>query len=181
MRAGNDSDREIRANIKGEWYLIEPGKSIDVEDPDVLSTLGEYGATIERADLQRAHAEAAEMARAENSKTASANASTADIEARQRQVTTDVATGAVVDPNAEVTAARGTEPIPGTSADPATTDADGDGDAEVKLTGEALDEALTTRGLPKTGSADEKRQRVAEYDKAQAELQDGSTGQSSTS
>ncbi len=36
------------------------------------------------------------------------------------------------------------------------------------LKGEALDKALEDRGLPKTGSADEKRARVAEHDAAQA-------------
>jgi hypothetical protein len=35
---------------------------------------------------------------------------------------------------------------------------------EVELKGEALDAALEERGLPKTGSADEKRARVAEHD-----------------
>lgn len=40
--------------------------------------------------------------------------------------------------------------------------ADG-GDGEL-LRGEALEDALEERGLPKTGSADEKRRRVAEYD-----------------
>ena len=182
MRVGNDSGREIRANIKGEWYCIEPGKSIEVDDPAVVSTLGQYGATIDRAELQAADAEAAEAARAQNSKTASANASTADIQARQAQVTTDVATGAVVDPNAEVTAARNADPIPGTAPagdDPEATiragEAGDNGEAE-KLTGADLDKALTDRGLPKTGNADEKRARVAEYDKAQAELQAGQTG-----
>jgi hypothetical protein len=37
---------------------------------------------------------------------------------------------------------------------------------EVELKGEALDKALEERGLPKTGSADEKRARVAEHDAA---------------
>jgi hypothetical protein len=37
---------------------------------------------------------------------------------------------------------------------------------EVELKGEALDAALEERGLPKTGSADEKRARVAEHDAA---------------
>jgi hypothetical protein len=32
------------------------------------------------------------------------------------------------------------------------------------LKGEALDQALADRGLAKTGTADEKRERVAEYD-----------------
>lgn len=181
MRVGNGSGREIRANIKGEWYCIEPDKSIEVDDPEVVSILGQYGAQIDRAELQRADAEAADAARAQNSKTASAVASTADIQARQAQVTTDVATGEVVDPNAEVTAARNAEPIPGTAPagdDPnAVIDGENAGDGEPeKLTGADLDEALTARGLPKTGTADEKRNRVAEYDKAQAELNgDGST------
>lgn len=35
---------------------------------------------------------------------------------------------------------------------------------EVELKGEALDAALDERGLPKTGTADEKRARVAEYE-----------------
>lgn len=39
---------------------------------------------------------------------------------------------------------------------------------EVELKGQALDDALEARGLPKTGTADEKRARVAEYD-AQAQ------------
>lgn len=37
---------------------------------------------------------------------------------------------------------------------------------EVELKGEALETALEERGLPKTGSADEKRARVAEHDAA---------------
>jgi hypothetical protein len=37
---------------------------------------------------------------------------------------------------------------------------------DVELKGEALDAALEERGLPKTGSADEKRARVAEHDDA---------------
>lgn len=41
-----------------------------------------------------------------------------------------------------------------------------DGDEDV-LRGEALDAALEERGLPKTGSADEKRARVAEHDEAE--------------
>jgi hypothetical protein len=39
-------------------------------------------------------------------------------------------------------------------------------ESEVELKGEALDKALEERGLPKTGSADEKRARVAEPDAA---------------
>ena len=35
---------------------------------------------------------------------------------------------------------------------------------DVELKGQALEEALDERGLPKTGSADEKRARVAEHD-----------------
>lgn len=166
MKAGNDTDREIRANIKGEWYCIEPGKSIEHDDPVVISTLGEYGAAISQAELQQANAEAADMARAENSKTASAVASTADIEARRAQVTVDHATGAVVDPNAEVTIARNADPIPGTQGVPPVTEAT---PAE-ELKGAELEAALKDRELPTTGTADEKRERVAAYDKAQAEL-----------
>ena len=39
-----------------------------------------------------------------------------------------------------------------------------DSDDAEELKGEALDAALEERGLPKSGTADEKRQRVAEYD-----------------
>lgn len=166
MRAGNGSDREIRANIAGEWYCIEPGKSIDVTDPNVLTVLGEYGAEISARELEEALEGAAQAARAQNSKTASANASTADIEARHAQVTTDVATGAVIDPNAGVVADRTADPVPGTGDTPPVTEQP---PAE-ELKGEALDKALEDRGLPKTGTAPEKRDRVAEYDKAQAEL-----------
>lgn len=172
MRAGNGSDREIRAQIKGEWYCIEPGKDIDVT-PEVASILGEYGADISQADLQAANAEAADLARAQNSKTASANASTADIEARRAQVTTDVATGAVVDPNADVVTAPNADPIPGTSDGPAT----GDAPAAGELKGAELDQALKDRDLPTSGTADEKRARVAEFDKAKAELDQQAAGQ----
>lgn len=39
---------------------------------------------------------------------------------------------------------------------------------DVELKGQALDDALEERGLPKTGTADEKRARVAEHDAAAA-------------
>lgn len=40
----------------------------------------------------------------------------------------------------------------------------GEQDGEEELKGQALDDALEERGLVKTGTADEKRARVAEYD-----------------
>lgn len=43
-------------------------------------------------------------------------------------------------------------------------DDDDDADGDVVLKGKALDEALEERGLSKSGTADEKRARVEEYD-----------------
>lgn len=46
--------------------------------------------------------------------------------------------------------------------DPATSTTDTDADADAEPKGEALDQALRDAGLPLTGSADEKRARLAE-------------------
>jgi hypothetical protein len=45
-------------------------------------------------------------------------------------------------------------------------------DEAAKLKGQALDEALEKRGLPKTGTADDKRAAVADYDAANPEPTD---------
>jgi uncharacterized protein (UPF0210 family) len=52
------------------------------------------------------------------------------------------------------------------SVSPATSTASTTDDAELK--GQALEDALKERGLPSTGTADEKRARVAEHDQAGA-------------
>lgn len=62
---------------------------------------------------------------------------------------------------ADVIAAGGPD-LPSGQTDPDNPDPE----PEVELKGEALDAALEERGLPKTGSADEKRARVAEHDAA---------------
>lgn len=73
---------------------------------------------------------------------------------------------------AHATAATDGTPVTVTDAekadqpDPLPTGADPAPGADVELKGEALDAALDERGLAKTGTADEKRARVAEHDEA---------------
>lgn len=73
---------------------IPAGETVDVEDYVEASTLIEYGATADRDDLDAARDLWAKRNRAENSRTASAAASEAEIVAR-RQATVDVSTGGV--------------------------------------------------------------------------------------
>lgn len=47
-----------------------------------------------------------------------------------------------------------------------------DDDGEVVLKGKALDEALEERGLSKSGTADEKRERIREYDESEDDEED---------
>lgn len=62
----------------------------------------------------------------------------------------------------------GDEPVPDVTADMGGATGTGEGDsltpADGDLKGAALEEALEERGLAKTGSADDKRKRVADYD-----------------
>lgn len=67
--------------------------------------------------------------------------------------------------------ATGGTPIDDAKRDPRPGDGDGSQqaptpEADVELKGEALEAALEERGLPKSGTADDKRARVAEHDAA---------------
>lgn len=149
MKVSNETEGEFFSFVEGEWYQIQAGDSIEVEDFNVAMQLVAAGASVDKAEHDAMILGAAKDARAENSKTASASASEGDILDAQRQQTIDPATGAV-------------------TADPAVVETPEVDASELK--GAALEEALTTRGLSTTGTADEKRARVAEHDKAQAEL-----------
>lgn len=124
----------------GKWYSIEPGGSIDVEDAEVASCLaamgGIYGGTQAPAAPvveSPADAEARARAQAANAKTASVPASVAE-EVARKQLTA----GPEVSPEiAQATAAE--------------------------LKGGSLDDALDAAGLSKSGTADEKRARYAQW------------------
>jgi hypothetical protein len=112
-----NQDRALIASIGGVFYEIPAGESIEVDDYVVASTLVEYGAKAEPAELQAARELWAERNRGLNSRTASASASEGAILGRQ-QATVDVATGTVASPG---------EPLRGAALDAAIKEANASG------------------------------------------------------
>jgi len=135
------ADREFVANVGGVWYQIPAGESMTTDDPRVATTLGEYGAGLSTEDTLDALDEHAAMNRYENALHGSAPASEGSI--MGAQVTVDAATGTVERSG-----------IP----------------AAPTLRGEALDQALRDAGLSTSGSADEKRARLAEWQAEDLEI-----------
>lgn len=149
MKVYNGTPRIIAAQVEGVEYVLEPGESVDVRNAKHATTLVEYGATMDTEAYRAALDVAADSAREENAAVASASASEGKILARQ--ATVDVESGDVTTPPAD----------PGHPDDPSAAEA-------AKLKGAALEDALTQRGIPSKGTADEKRAAVAEYDEAAA-------------
>lgn len=146
MRVTNpNTDREIIATVAVvqddldtlETFVIPADEGIDVDDYAVASTLVEYGATADPADLAAARALWAERNRSVNSRTASASASEGEILGRQ-QVTTDVATGS--------TTATGGTVLRGAELDAAVRQANESG-----------------ASISTSGSADERRAALSEW------------------
>lgn len=168
MKVNNETDRPIYASLSdGEWYEIPVGESIDVTDAHLAQELLQYGATMSNEDRTAALSEAAGDARRENSLTASASVSEGEAQARvDRQRTVDVSSGGVMTGGTTVV-----DPNAGKPVDPDAAPADENVDPAA-LKGAELDKALDDRSLSKTGTADEKRDRIAQYEKAQAELRE---------
>lgn len=91
-----NEDRPILANVFGQWYELPAGESVEIEDAAAVTTLVEYGATVDRTEYAAALAVHADAQRGLNSRTASASASEGKILGRQQR-TVDVATGSVED------------------------------------------------------------------------------------
>lgn len=142
-KATNDTDHEIAAQVGGKWYSVAPGKTVSASARDALS-LGEYGLTVLDRD-QVIAADDAPVTRGETRHTGGR-------QHRQDDDRTNPA-GASVD----VTGDTGST----TGADPAG-DGGNQGEDEI-LKGAELDAALEEAGLAKTGTADEKRERLAAH------------------
>lgn len=151
-RVHNGTPRDVFAHVFGVDYAVEAGKSISVTDPVTATTLCEYGLAMDPEAYAEALDEAAAVQRAENSAVSSASASEGQI--LGRQATVDVESGVVANGEA-------VSPVTTPAADPTHAN---DPVPASELTGAALDEALSKRGLSGGGKADEKRARVAEYD-----------------
>lgn len=159
-------------------FEIQPGDAVDVDERTAM-ILGEYGALVSRVELDEALVEnldpkvepvvspwsdhgpgTTERGHTVDPKAADAfaDATSGDTSKTTRQVAALATTGGPIPvvPDASVeTVSTG-----GTAGDGGDT---GDADA---LRGAALEQALTERGLSTSGTADEKRARVAEYDAA---------------
>lgn len=141
----NPGPRGRYATIEGTTYgTDEPGGKVHTSNALHATCLVEAGFVMDPAEYEAALDAATDKARAENSAAASASASEGSILTRQeeaaRQATVDVESGATT----------------GVTVDAG------------QLKGEALKAALTERGLPQNGTADERRAAVAMYDVARS-------------
>lgn len=184
IKVGNPSGTQpFYAQVFGKWYEIEPGGSIDEDDPSVVATLGDqYGAVVDQHQLRLALEQAGDAAREHNSQTASASASEGEI--LSAQATVDPVTGAVtadlkgkaltealrsrglpVGGTADEKRARLGAAMSGSAEDEETTD-------QVAVAVESLEEydldvALSGRELDTDGTVEEKRARLLEAVRAE--------------
>ena len=174
----NGTGRPVTANIRGEWFHVAPGKSVTVDDPRVALSLGEYGLTV--ADRDRVvEAEPVPVTAGETRHTGGRQHDIDDPRANPpgTPVTETGDTGSTIPaPGVQgVTAEAAAEGEPNrvqgvgeeaerVAAEAAARDAAARGVTPVEdLKGAELDEALETAGLTKSGTADEKRARLAEH------------------
>lgn len=176
MRVENVTERDVYAPFEGKQYTVKSGSSIDVPARVALSLAETDGLTVARseaeAELVSDGAEALGESRVE----------------RLVSPMEDHGPGTYAPDAGALGAGRGS-----IIADPMLSPADqrvgaaaepGEGtDTGSGLKGAELDAALEERGLVKTGTADEKRARVAQYDaeqEASSPSSSSSSGASST-
>lgn len=161
FKVKNPTERDIILNrFEGDdTFVVPAGKSLTTDNQRAALTLVEAGCTIEQ--------ETYEAALAAESKAEAEDRSAERQQRRDRDGSglPTVVNGAAVAPVGAQTVAgeagevtpESEEVIPAHPSEPT-----GDGVEAEELKGAALDEALESLGLPKTGTADEKRARHAD-------------------
>jgi hypothetical protein len=194
----NPTDRDIILNrFEGDdTYIVPAGKSITIDNQRAALTLKDAGAvlsqqTYERAAEDEARAEAIGRANEDGTPTRDQRrdrttageptvvnpSPVAPVGAQEDPLVPVVPSDEQVsDPHPSLTVPeelRDGDPV-AVDVDAAQAKADADANAadDTELKGAALDEALEALSLPKTGTADEKRQRLAAANEAAA-TQDG--------
>lgn len=153
MRVVNVTERDVYAPFEGKQYTVESGGSIDVPARVALSLAETDGLTVDRSDAE------AELV---------SDGAEALGESRVERLVSpmeDHGPGVYAPDAGEKGAGLGSiiaDPM--LSAEAQRVGAAADEDSGTGLRGVELDAALEERGLSKSGTADEKRARVAEYD-----------------